>query len=43
LMAARKITERRAAFAPRQLLYHRRLSERISRKMVENEAILGAT
>jgi hypothetical protein len=39
-MAARKITERRAADAARQLLYHQRLSEWISRKTVENEAIL---
>lgn len=39
-MAARKITERRAAKAARQLLYHRRLSEWISRKTAENEATL---
>lgn len=39
-MTARKITERRAAKAARQLLYHRQLSEWISRKMVENEATL---
>ena len=39
-MAARQITERRAADAARQLLYHRRLSEWISRKTAENEAIL---
>ena len=37
-MAARKITERRAASAARQLLYHRRLTEWISRKTEENEA-----
>jgi len=39
-MAARKITEKRAASAARQLLYHQRLSEWIFRKMAENEAIL---
>lgn len=39
-MAARKITERRAARAARQLLYHRCLSEWISRKTAENEAML---
>ena len=39
-MAARKITEKRAASATRQLLYHQRLSEWISRKTAENEAIL---
>ncbi len=38
--ATRKITERRAAKAARQLLYHRGLSEWISRKTAENEAIL---
>lgn len=35
-----KITERRAARAARQLLYHRKLSEWISRKTAENEASL---
>lgn len=40
MMAVRKITERRAAQAARQLLYHRRLLEWISRKTAENEAIL---
>ena len=35
-----KITERRAARAARQLLYHRRLLEWISRKTIENEATL---
>jgi hypothetical protein len=39
-MAARKITEKRAASAARQLLYHQRLSEWISRKTAENEAVL---
>ena len=39
-MAARKIMEKRAASAARQLLYHQRLSEWISRKTAENEAIL---
>ena len=39
-MTTRKITERRAARAARQLLYHRRLSEWISRKTAENEAAL---
>jgi len=39
-MAARKITEKRAAAAARQLLYHQRLSEWISRKTAKNEAIL---
>jgi hypothetical protein len=39
-MAARKITEKRAASAACQLLYHRRLSEWISRQTAENEAIL---
>ena len=39
-MIAWKITERRAARAARQLLYHRRLSEWISRKTTENEATL---
>lgn len=42
-MAARSsatITEKRAALAARQLLYHRRLLEWISRKTAENEAIL---
>ena len=39
-MAARKITERRAALAARQLLYHRRLLEWISCKTAENEATL---
>jgi hypothetical protein len=39
-MAARRITERRAADAARQLLYHQRLSEWISRKTAENEAVL---
>ena len=39
-MAARRITEKRAVAASRQLLYHRRLSEWISRKTAENEAIL---
>lgn len=38
--AARKITERRAADAARQLLYHRHLLEWISRKTAENEATL---
>jgi N-acetylglucosamine kinase-like BadF-type ATPase len=37
---AAKITERRAARAARQLLYHRRLSEWIFRKTVENVATL---
>ena len=36
----RKITERRAADAARQLFYHRRLMEWISRKTEENEATL---
>ena len=36
LMAARKVTEKRAADAARQLLYHQRLSEWISRKTAEN-------
>jgi hypothetical protein len=40
LMAARKNTEKRAASAARQLLYHQRLSEWISQKSAENEAIL---
>jgi hypothetical protein len=40
LMAARKITEKRAASAARQLLYHQRVSEWISRKTAQNEAIL---
>jgi hypothetical protein len=40
LMATRKITEKRAASAARQILYHQRLSEWISRKTAENEAIL---
>ena len=39
-MAAWKITERRAADAARQLLYHQRLMEWISRKTEENEATL---
>lgn len=39
-MAIRKITERRATRAARQLLYHRRLSKWISRKTAENEATL---
>ena len=39
-MAARRITERRVAHAARQILYHKKLSEWISRKTVENEAIL---
>ena len=39
-MAARRITERRAANAARQLLYHQRLMEWISRKTEENEATL---
>ena len=39
-MAARRVTERRAARAARQLLYHRRLLEWISRKTAENEATL---
>jgi hypothetical protein len=39
-MAARKITEKRAVSAARQLLYHRQLSEWISQKTAENEAIL---
>ena len=39
-MVARRITEKRAASAARQLLYHRRLSEWISRKTAENEAVL---
>jgi hypothetical protein len=39
-MAARRITEKRAASAARQFLYHRRLSEWVSRKTAENEAIL---
>lgn len=39
-MAARKITERRATSAARQLLYHRRLMDWISRKTAENEATL---
>ena len=39
-MAVRRVTERRAARAARQLLYHRRLLEWISRKTAENEAIL---
>lgn len=39
-MGAGKITERRAARAARQLLYHRRLSEWIFRKTIENEATL---
>ena len=38
--ACSRITERRAARAARQLLYHRRLSEWISRKTAENEATL---
>jgi hypothetical protein len=40
LMAARKITEKRAASAARQILYHQRLSEWISRKTAQNEAVL---
>jgi hypothetical protein len=40
LMTARKIAEKRAASAARQLLYHRGLSEWISRKSAENEAVL---
>ena len=39
-MAARRIRERRAADAARQLLYHRHLLEWISRKTEENEATL---
>ena len=39
-MAAGRITERRAADAARQLLYHQRLMEWISRKTEENEATL---
>jgi hypothetical protein len=39
-MAARKVTEKRAVSAARQLLYHQRLSEWISRKTAENEAVL---
>jgi hypothetical protein len=39
-MAVRRITEKRAASAACQHLYHRRLSEWISRKTAENEAIL---
>ncbi len=39
-MAARRITGKRAASAARQLLYHQRLSEWVSRKTAENEAIL---
>ena len=39
-MTAPKITQRRAALAARQLIYHERLSEWISRKTAENEAIL---
>ncbi len=39
-MVAWKITERRAARAARQLLYHRHLTEWISRKTEENEATL---
>jgi hypothetical protein len=35
-MAARKITEKWAASAARQLLYHQRLSEWISHKTAEN-------
>ena len=38
--AVRKITERRAARAARQLFYHRRLMKWISRKTEENEATL---
>jgi hypothetical protein len=39
-MAARRITEKRATSAARQILYHQRLSEWISHKTAENEAIL---
>jgi hypothetical protein len=39
-MAVRRITEKRAASAAHQLLYHQRLSEWISRKTAENEAVL---
>lgn len=38
--ANQKTTERRAAKPARQLLYHHRLSEWISRETAENEAIL---
>ena len=38
--ATQKITERRAARAARQLLYHRRLMDWISCKTAENEATL---
>ena len=38
--ARSRITERRAALAARQLLYHRRLLEWISRKTAKNEATL---
>lgn len=40
MIAARKIAERRAARAARQLLYHKKLLEWISHKMAENEATL---
>jgi hypothetical protein len=39
-MAVRRTTEKRAASAARQLLYHQRLSEWVSQKTAENEAIL---
>ena len=39
-MAVRRVTERRAARAARQLLYHRCLTEWISRNRAENEATL---
>jgi hypothetical protein len=40
LDAARKITEKQAASAARQLLYHQKLSEWVSRKTAENEEFL---
>jgi hypothetical protein len=40
MAARRKITEKRAASAARQLLYHQRLSEWISQKMASFSAIL---